>query len=113
MERRASSRPTSSPMSRLSNWRTLFRRHRTRVSPLPSGTRRRRRKAAWSRAGPWRLSTMAQSSMSRQLVDHSPDLRRLEDEGYDLSIFGAETHLLLKVPYVNAQREVVSGMLVS
>lgn len=56
---------------------------------------------------------MAQSSTSRQLVDHSPDLRRLEDEGYDLSIFGAETHLLLKVPYVNAQREVMSGMLVS
>lgn len=49
--------------------------------------------------------------MSRQLVSRSPDLKRLEDEGYDLSI--RENHLLVKVPYVNAQREVALGTLVS
>ena len=54
---------------------------------------------------------MGASSMSRQLVDRSPDLQRLENEGYALSIRGA--HLLIKVPYVNAQRKVMLGTLVS
>lgn len=49
--------------------------------------------------------------MSRQLVVHSPDLQRLENEGYDLSI--REAHLLVKVPYVNARRTVMLGTLVS
>jgi hypothetical protein len=49
--------------------------------------------------------------MSRQLVSRSPDLKRLEDEGYDLSI--RENHLLVKVPYANAQREVTLGILAS
>jgi predicted ThiF/HesA family dinucleotide-utilizing enzyme len=49
--------------------------------------------------------------MSRQLVSRSPDLKRLEDEGYALSI--RENHLLVKVPYVNAQREVALGILAS
>jgi hypothetical protein len=49
--------------------------------------------------------------MSRQLVSRSPDLKRLEDEGYDLSI--RENHLLVKVPYVNAQCEVALGTLAS
>ncbi len=49
--------------------------------------------------------------MSRQLVSRSPDLKRLEDEGYDLSI--RENHLLVKVPYVNAQRNLALGTIVS
>lgn len=49
--------------------------------------------------------------MSRQRVNHSPDLKRLEEEGYNFSIQGNQ--LLVKVPYVNAQREVALGTLVS
>jgi hypothetical protein len=49
--------------------------------------------------------------MSRQLVSRSADLQLLESEGYAISF--PENHLLVKVPYVNAQREVVLGALVS
>jgi hypothetical protein len=50
--------------------------------------------------------------MSRQLIDRSPDLRLLRDEGYDIEI--RQGHLLVKsVPYVNAQREVRRGTIVS
>jgi hypothetical protein len=50
--------------------------------------------------------------MSHKLISHSPDLRKLRDEGYDVEIrFG---YLLVKdVPYVNARREVRRGILVS
>ena len=51
--------------------------------------------------------------MSRQLVSHSPDLQRLEDEGYALSIREEPLHLLVRVPYVNPRREVAAGILVS
>lgn len=50
--------------------------------------------------------------MSEQLVNHSPDLRRLRDEGYDIEI--RSNYLLVKqVPYVNADRLVARGILVS
>jgi hypothetical protein len=50
--------------------------------------------------------------MSHPLVSHSPDLNRLEAEGYDLEI--RDAHLLLKhVPYVTAERVVASGTMVS
>jgi hypothetical protein len=50
--------------------------------------------------------------MSRQLISRSPDLQRLEKEGYDLEIRAG--HLLVKdIPYVNSQREVKRGILVS
>ena len=50
--------------------------------------------------------------MSQKLVDRSPDLKRLRDEGFELQVVG--THLLLKsVPYVNGNREVKRGTLVS
>ncbi|MGA8148276.1 MAG: ThiF family adenylyltransferase [Gallionellaceae bacterium] len=50
--------------------------------------------------------------MSHPLISHSPDLKKLRDEGYDLEIrFG---HILVKdVPYVNARREIMRGVLVS
>jgi len=50
--------------------------------------------------------------MSEQLVNHSPDLRRLRDEGYDIEI--RSNYLLVKqVPYVTADRVVACGILVS
>jgi hypothetical protein len=51
--------------------------------------------------------------MSRPPVSRSPDLQRLEDEGYALSIRNEPAHLLVKVPYVNVDKAVVMGTLVS
>ncbi len=50
--------------------------------------------------------------MSRPLISRSPDLQRLRDEGYDVSIRGGYL-LLSHVPYVNSRREVAFGTLVS
>jgi hypothetical protein len=50
--------------------------------------------------------------MSRQLVSHSPDLRRLQDEGYDIKVSDSN-YLLVRVPYVTAARQVSYGTLVS
>lgn len=50
--------------------------------------------------------------MSRQLIDRSPDLKRLRDEGFHLVI--ADGHLVLHdVPYVNSGCQVRRGSLVS
>ena len=50
--------------------------------------------------------------MSHPLVSHSPDLTRLEQDGYDLEI--RDAYLLLKhVPYVTAGHGVGFGVLVS
>ncbi len=50
--------------------------------------------------------------MSLGLINRSPDLKRLRDEGYDVEI--RSNYLLVKqVPYVNEQRAVVFGTLVS
>ncbi len=50
--------------------------------------------------------------MSHKLIDHSPDLKRLRDEGYELSIKG--NHLLVSnIPYVNSGRTIKFGTLVS
>ena len=55
---------------------------------------------------------MTQSSMSRQLIDRSPDLRRLLDEGYEIDIESG--HLLLRhVPYVTESKDIKYGTLVS
>jgi hypothetical protein len=51
--------------------------------------------------------------MSRPPVSRSADLRRLEGEGYALSIRTDPSHLLVKVPYVNASKKLVMGTLVS
>ncbi|UWU25438.1 ThiF family adenylyltransferase (plasmid) [Rhizobium sp. CB3060] len=50
--------------------------------------------------------------MSQQLISLSPDLARLRDEGYEVSIeFG---HLVMRhIPYVSADRTVKFGILVS
>lgn len=50
--------------------------------------------------------------MSHKLISHSPDLKRLRDEGHDLEIRSG--YLLVKdVPYVNSKKEVKRGILVS
>src|SRR5438045_3857968 len=51
-------------------------------------------------------------SMSRKLINHSPDLKRIEDDGFDLEI--KNVHLLVHgIPYVNSKKEIVYGTLVS
>jgi ThiF family len=50
--------------------------------------------------------------MPKRLIDLSPDLRKLRAEGYDIEI--RSNYLLVKdVPYVNPQREVKRGTLIS
>lgn len=50
--------------------------------------------------------------MSQKLVDRSPDLKRLRNDGYDIHVIG--THLLVRnIPYVNNMKEVKRGTLVS
>ncbi|UZR27795.1 ThiF family adenylyltransferase [Methylococcus mesophilus] len=50
--------------------------------------------------------------MSRQLINRSPDLKRLRDEGYEVEL--RSNHLLVhSVPYVNARCEIARGTLVS
>ena len=50
--------------------------------------------------------------MSLRLINRSPDLKKLCDEGYDIEIRSG--HLLVKsVPYVNSKKEIKTGTLVS
>lgn len=50
--------------------------------------------------------------MSAQLISHSPDLRRLRDEGYDISVVGG--YLVVRhIPYVTETKQVALGVLVS
>lgn len=46
------------------------------------------------------------------LINHSPDLKQLWDEGYVLEIRGAFL-LVHEIPYVNSKREIKKGTLVS
>ncbi|QGG57835.1 ThiF family adenylyltransferase [Paenibacillus sp. B01] len=50
--------------------------------------------------------------MSQKLINHSPDLTRLKDEGYAIELKHGFA-LVHDVPYVNAQQEVRFGTLVS
>lgn len=50
--------------------------------------------------------------MSQQLINHSPDLKRLRDEGYEIEVRGG--HLLVHhIPYVRSNKEIQFGTLVS
>lgn len=50
--------------------------------------------------------------MSQQLINRSPDLKRLRDDGYDVEV--RSNHLLIKdVPYVNSKGAIKFGILVS
>jgi len=55
---------------------------------------------------------MARSSMSEKLINRSPDLRRLRDEGYEIEVRGAFL-VVHSVPYVKARREVDFGKIVT
>ena len=50
--------------------------------------------------------------MSQQLINRSPDLKRLRDEGYHVSI-QANHVVVADVPYVNEHAEVCMGALIS
>lgn len=50
--------------------------------------------------------------MSQQLINHSPDLKRLRDEGYEIEVRGGYL-LIHHIPYVNQKVEVKFGSLVS
>jgi hypothetical protein len=50
--------------------------------------------------------------MSHALTSRSPDLKRLRDEGFDVSVTSGYL-LVREVPYVNARREISRGTLVS
>lgn len=50
--------------------------------------------------------------MSQELINHNKDLKRLRDEGYHIEVYGG--HLIVRhIPYVNSNREVKLGVLVS
>jgi len=50
--------------------------------------------------------------MSQQLINRSPDLLRLRNEGYNIEIRAG--HLLVRdIPYVNSKREIKFGVLVT
>jgi hypothetical protein len=48
--------------------------------------------------------------VSQKLVDRSPDLKRLRDEGFDLKVYGDHVGIG-SVPYVTAKREVKLGLI--
>ena len=50
--------------------------------------------------------------MLQQLINHSPDLKRLQDEGYELEVKGGYL-LIHHMPYVTHLREVKYGIMVS
>ena len=50
--------------------------------------------------------------MLQQLINHSPDLKRLQDEGYELEVKGGYL-LIHHIPYVTHLREIKYGILVS
>ena len=50
--------------------------------------------------------------MSRKLIDRSLDLKRLENDGFDLEIRGGFL-LIHGIPYVNSKKEIAYGILVS
>ena len=50
--------------------------------------------------------------MSHQLISLSPDLKRLRDEGYEIQVHGGYL-LIHHVPYVNSNRQVKFGILIS
>jgi hypothetical protein len=51
--------------------------------------------------------------MSHSLISRSPDLLRLQEDGFEIDIVGGNYLAVYNVPYVNAQRQVRFGTLVS
>jgi ThiF family len=51
--------------------------------------------------------------MSQQLINRSPDLRKLRDECYEIEIRANNYLLVHNVPYLNSNKEIKKGILVS
>jgi hypothetical protein len=50
--------------------------------------------------------------MQQLLIDHSPDLKKLQDSGFNLEISGGQYLLVHHIPYLNPVREIKDGTLV-
>ncbi|MBO9684456.1 MAG: ThiF family adenylyltransferase, partial [Flavisolibacter sp.] len=50
--------------------------------------------------------------MQHELISHSPDLKRLKDEGYGIQIKGGLL-IVHQIPYLNEKKEIAYGKLVS
>lgn len=50
--------------------------------------------------------------MSQQLIDHSPDLKRLRNDGFEIEVKGGYL-IIHHIPYVNHSRDVKYGKLIS
>lgn len=50
--------------------------------------------------------------MSQQLINHSPDLKRLRDEGYEIEVRGGYL-LIHHIPFVDQNKQIQYGVLVS
>src|ERR1700690_893320 len=72
-----------------------------------SPTRANSARAGWSK-----LNRKELFSMSHELINRSPDLKRLREGGYFVQIRGGLL-LMRDVPYVNSQRQVCTGTLIS
>src|SRR5690349_16429802 len=92
--------------TRLSHWlSTRCRRGRPSCSRSHTDTAQRRTVTDLCWRGAPSRSRMKWCSMSRKLISHSADLKRLRQEGYDLETRGG--FMLVKdVPYVNSKKEV-------
>src|SRR5258706_2402784 len=75
--------------------------------PCPSPTRANSVRVVWSK-----LNTKGPFSMSLELINRSPDLKRLREEGYFIQIRGGLL-LMRDVPYVDSKRQVRTGTLIS
>lgn len=58
------------------------------------------------------MSKIKWYSMSQQLINHSPDLKRLRDEGYQIEVRGGYL-LVHHVPFVDQNKQIQFGTLVS
>jgi hypothetical protein len=54
---------------------------------------------------------MGRTSLSRLVIDRSPDLARLREDGYEIQVHPANYVVVRNVPYVNAQGAVAYGEL--
>lgn len=50
--------------------------------------------------------------MLQQLINRSPDLKRLRDEGFEIEVRGGQL-IVHQIPYVNSNREIKFGKLIS
>ena len=50
--------------------------------------------------------------MQQQLINHNADLKRLQDDGYEMEISGGQYLLVHHIPYVTPKKEVKYGTLV-